>query len=118
MPLIILALILIIGGIGIAFGVSIWGAILILLGIVVFGAVVLVVIEAIKNEKGKKIVIIVSLVLVVALCLFILVRCFGGTSSDDGWVTCLKCGGDGRYQNSSGYNVTCPRCNGVGSIPR
>ena len=58
MPLIILALILIIGGIGIAFGVSIWGAILILLGIVAFGAVVLIVIEAIKNEKGKKLLLL------------------------------------------------------------
>ena len=71
-----------------------------------------------KSENGKTVIVIIALILLVAFCVFGLVKCFAGITSDDGgWEKCLKCGGDGKVVNDMGYNVTCTRCNGVGQLP-
>lgn len=32
------------------------------------------------------------------------------------WHKCYKCNGSGKVRNDYGWNVTCPRCNGVGGL--
>lgn len=111
-------ILLVLGGVAIAFDVSIWGAILILLGILVVIGLVYLARESLKSPKGKQAIGIISLILVIAFCLFVLVRCFSESTADDGsWERCLKCGGDGKVVNDLGFNVSCPRCNGVGYLP-
>lgn len=118
MPLIIGIIILVLGGICIAFDVSLGGALLIILGALAFIIIIGLIINAVKSEKGKTVIVIIALILLVAFCIFGLVKCFGGITSDDGsWEKCLKCGGDGKVVNDLGYNVSCPRCNGVGYLP-
>ena len=117
MPIIIAIIILVLGAICIAFDVSILGALLIVLGVLAFMFIVCLLKIAIKSKKGKTVITIIALILIVTLCLFVLVKCIGGTTSNDDWERCLKCGGDGKVKSESGYNITCPRCNGVGYIP-
>lgn len=40
--------------------------------------------------------------------------CSGGV--EDEWHKCMRCGGSGKVRSDSGYNVTCPRCKGVGAL--
>ena len=118
MPLIIGIIILVLGGICVAFDVSLVGALLIISGVLAFIIIMGFIITAVKSKKGKTVIVIIALILLVAFCIFGLVKCFGGITSDDGsWEKCLKCGGDGKIANDLGYNVTCPRCNGVGKLP-
>ena len=118
MPLIIAIIILVLGGICIAFDVSLGGALLIILGVLAFIIIISLIINAVKSEKGKTVIVIIALILLVAFCVFFLVKCFGEITLDDGsWEKCLKCGGDGKIVNDLGYNVSCPRCNGVGYLP-
>lgn len=110
--------ILLLGGVALAFGVPWWGAILILLGIIFAFLLIMVMKESLKTEKGKKVLTIVAVVLVVCFLLFVLVQCLGDVSNDNsGWERCNKCGGDGKVKNDLGFNSTCPRCKGVGYIP-
>jgi len=126
MPIIIAIVIFILGGICIAFDVSLGGALLIILGVIL--AIILITLlftastKVIKSEKKQNIILIITLVLIVALCLFVFVKCSGGILSgcsddDDSWEKCLKCGGDGKVVNNYGVDYKCPRCNGVGYIP-
>lgn len=121
MPLIIGIIILVLGGICVAFDVSLGGALLIILGVLAFIIIIALIFNAAKSEKGKTVIVIIALILLAAFCIFGLAKCFGeigGTTSDDGsWEKCLKCGGDGKVVNDLGYNVSCPRCNGVGYLP-
>ena len=66
---------------------------------------------------GKFIKISVSIILTIALiigCISIIRSC---STQNDEWQTCHKCDGDGKVVNNLGYNVTCPRCHGVGKLP-
>lgn len=114
-------IILAIGGVAMAFGVSVWGALLILLGLLIAVGILAAVNETVMAKKGKNIIPWVAAVLLVVFCIFVLVRCFGFISenaADDGsWDKCMKCGGDGKWTNDMGFRVTCPRCEGVGYLP-
>ena len=116
--LIITIAMLIVGGIALALDVSIGVALLIILGILAFLIIIRLILSAIKSDTGRGIIAIIALILIIALCLFVLVKCWGEATKDDGsWDKCMKCGGDGKYTNDLGYSVKCSRCNGVGYLP-
>lgn len=75
------------------------------------------------SEKVANVIMYAIGAIILIVCLCLLVKCtgevFGGGSSNDGseWTVCHKCGGDGKYTNDLGFNVSCPRCDGVGYLP-
>lgn len=120
MPFIIFfGLLFVIGGIAWAFNVSAWAAFLILLGFLFVAAALYAIKDSLKSDKGKKVIKIILIVALIILGIIIVRGCagaFGDVGSDSEWDTCMKCGGDGKYVNDIGFNVTCPRCDGVGYI--
>ena len=116
--LIIAAIILILGGIAVALQVSIGTVLLILLGIFLFIGIIGIILNKTKSQKKQNIITIIAFILIIALCIFLLVKCFTNTNSgDDDWDKCLKCNGSGKITNENGFIIKCPRCNGVGYIP-
>ena len=112
---------LILAGIALAFDVPVWAAILILFGFLFVVAILWAGAASLKSENRKRVMLItIFVVVLIILGIFFMRACadvWGDTDSGSDWDKCMKCEGDGKYVNDIGFNVTCPRCNGVGYIP-
>ena len=75
----------------------------------------------IKQEEFTKInwtkLIVAVLIVAVAYFAFSGKTTTNHSQGGDQWEVCHKCGGDGKVANDLGFNVSCPRCNGVGYLP-
>lgn len=70
------------------------------------------------HNTGKRVWAVIILLAIVIGCVFIVRSCIDASKNGNGeWEICHKCGGDGKVENDLGFNVSCPRCNGVGYLP-